>query len=483
MRKEDLVKINDYLWEIPGSFRKDMLVPARIYADEGLLEEIFRDKSLDQIVNVATLRGIQKYALAMPDAHEGYGFPVGGVAATKLPDGVISPGGIGYDINCGVRVLKSKLSFSEIRPYLEEVGNELQKSVPSGVGQGGPLTFNNKSLDQVLRGGAKYLIEAAGYGESDDAVHIEANGALEGGDPALVSSHAKNRGRDQLGTIGAGNHFVEVQRVETIYDKGVADVFGLFENQIAVMVHTGSRGFGHQVATDYIRVMMKEMPTYGIRIPDRELACAPFNSPEGQKYFKAMTCAANFAWANRQMITHFIRGAWGRVFGKDGGTLHVFYDVAHNLAKIEEHEVETGKPPVSVCVHRKGATRAFGPGHPEVLEAYRNVGQPVLIPGSMGTSSHILAGALPGMKETFGTVCHGAGRRMSRHAAARAIRGEDLKRDLEAKGIVVRGGSWRGLAEEAPLAYKDVDRVVDVVDRAGIAKKVARLKPLVVVKG
>ncbi len=482
MQKNELKKIHDYLWEIPKSFRKDMQVPARIYADEKLLDEMLRDKSLEQIVNVATLRGIQKYAFAMPDAHEGYGFPVGGVAATKLPDGIISPGGIGYDINCGVRVLKSALTYNDIRPYLEKLGDALQQSVPSGVGQGGPLKLDEKSLDKVLLDGAKELLRS-GYGEPDDIAHTESNGNLEGGDPERVSSHAKNRGKDQLGTLGAGNHFVEVQRVETIYDRGVAEAFGLFENQVVIMIHTGSRGFGHQVATDYIRIMMHAMPKYDIRLPDRELACAPFNSKEGQNYFKAMTCGANFAWANRQMITHFIRGAWKKVLGEKGGTISVLYDVAHNLAKIEEHEIESGKPLVRVCVHRKGATRAFGPGNPEVLEAYRAVGQPVLIPGSMGTSSYILVGSKAGMQETFGTVCHGAGRRMSRHAALKVVRGEVLKLELEEKGIVVRGGSWRGLAEEAPLAYKDVDRVVDIVEKAKIAKKVARLVPLAVVKG
>lgn len=483
MKKEDVVKLHDYLWEIPRSFRKDMRVPARMYADATMLPDIFRDESITQLVNLTTLRGIRKYSIVMPDVHEGYGSPIGGVFATDPEqDGVISPGACGYDISCGVRLLKSDLEFDAIKDRLENLGIQLQRDVPSGVGRGGPVKLKDTDLDKVLLDGARRLV-GEGYGTEDDLARQESNGRLEGGDPSLISSHAKNRGRDQLGTIGAGNHFVEVQRVDEVYDEGIAKEFGISREQVCIMVHTGSRGFGHQVATDYIRLMMHAMPKYGISLPDRELACAPFNSPEGQKYFKAMKCGANFAMANRQLITHFVRGAWKTVLGEAGGALTVLYDVVHNLVKLEEHEVEEGKGLMRLVVHRKGATRSFGPGHSEVPEAYRTVGQPVLIPGSMGTSSYVLVGSDKGMKETFGSSCHGAGRRMSRHAALRAVKGEELKRDLEAKGIVVRGGSWRGLAEEAPIAYKDVDRVVDVVDRAGIAKKVARLRPIVVIKG
>ena len=483
MTFNDLKKIHDYLWEIPKSFRKDMQVPARIYADKKMLKDIFRDESMAQLVNMTTLPGIRKYAIVMPDVHEGYGAPIGGVFATDPEeDGIISPGACGYDISCGVRLLKSNLSVEDVKNKLEDFATQLQRDVPSGVGRGGPLRLKDPDLDKVLLGGAQQLVES-GYGEQDDLGHQESNGVLEGGDPSLISSHAKNRGRDQLGTLGAGNHFVEVQRVDEIYDLEVAKSFGLSKDQVCIMVHTGSRGFGHQVATDYIRLMMQVMPKYGIKLPDRELACAPFNSPEGQRYFKAMKCGANFAMANRQMITHFVRGAWKKVMGENGGSLSVLYDVVHNLVKLEEYEIEEGKKPVRLVVHRKGATRSFGPNHPEVPEAYREVGQPVLIPGSMGTSSHVLVGSEQGMKEAFGSSCHGAGRTMSRHAALKVVRGETLKKDLEAQGIVVRGGSWRGLAEEAPIAYKDVDSVVNVVHNAGIAKKVARLKPLAVVKG
>ncbi len=483
MTCRDLQKIHDYLWEIPKTFRRDMQVPARVYADEKLLKDIFRDESLTQLVNLTTLRGIQKYSIVMPDAHEGYGSPIGGVFATDPnEDGIISPGATGYDISCGVRLLTSSLYFDDVKDRLENLGAQLQRDVPSGVGKGGPYKLKDSDLDKVLLKGAEQLVES-GYGEKGDLAHQESNGTLEGGDPSLISSHAKNRGRDQLGTIGAGNHFIEVQRVDEIYDEEVAKAFGLAHNQVCIMIHTGSRGFGHQVATDYITLMMRAMPRYEIKLPDRELACAPFTSPEGQRYFKAMKCGANFAMANRQMITHLIRGAWNRVFGDAGGRLTVFYDVVHNLVKLETHEVEEGKPVRELVVHRKGATRSFGPGHPDLPDAYRAIGQPVLIPGSMGTSSHVLVGSEKGMRETFGSSCHGAGRTMSRHAALKVVRGEKLKEELESQGIVVRGGSWRGLAEEAPVAYKNVDNVVDVVHNAGIAKKVARLKPLAVVKG
>ncbi len=455
-------KVHDWLWEIPKSYRSDMRVPARVYASEKMFQEIFRDRSLEQLVNVATLPGIQKYALAMPDIHEGYGFPVGGVAAFDAEEGIISPGGIGYDINCGVRLLKSELQYKDVEPHLDALAKALFKGIPSGVGRGGQLKLNDEDLDGVLKEGVGWMLEN-GYAEKGDAEHIESGGVLPEADPGAVSSQAKSRGRDQLGTMGAGNHFVEVDRVEGILEPEAARKLGLEKDQIVILIHCGSRGLGHQVATDYIRVMLGAMPKYKITMSDRELACAPFSSPEGRKYFSAMAAAANFAWANRQLITWEARKAWRQVFG-DGGKLDIVYDVAHNIAKIEEY---FGR---KMVIHRKGATRAFD-------------GQPVLIPGSMGTASYVLVGTKESVKEAFGSSCHGAGRRMSRHAAKSKVRGSELRTQMEKEGIRVAAGSFSGLAEEAPFAYKDVDEVVDVVHRAGIARKVARLKPVAVVKG
>lgn len=465
--KQNLNKLADYLWEIPRSYRADMFVPARIYASEKMLDEIFRDKSLEQLINVAALPGIQKYAIVMPDAHEGYGFPIGGVAAMEYPDGVISPGGIGYDINCGVRLLKSGLEFKDVEPRLDKLVSELYSAVPSGVGRGGRLKLHHKDFDDVLKNGVKWMIKN-GYGEASDTDFIESAGRLENAGPSTVSEHAKARGRGQLGTMGAGNHFVEVETVDEIYEEDAAKALGLFKNQITVLIHTGSRGLGHQVATDYIRTMIRIMPKYNITLPDRELAGVPFSSPEGANYFSAMAAAANFAWANRQMITFEVREVWKKVFGNSGGELKIVYDVAHNIGKVEEHKINGVEK--KVIVYRKGATRAFP-------------GQPVLIPGSMGTGSYVLVGAESAMSETFGSTCHGAGRRMSRHAAKKEIRGSELKTELEKKGIHIAAGSISGLAEEAPAAYKDVDEVVEVVHQAGLAKKVARLRPLAVIKG
>lgn len=457
-----------------------MRVSARVYATEKMLEDILSDRSLNQLVNVATLPGIQKYAIAMPDIHEGYGFPIGGVAAMDLEGGVISPGGIGYDINCGVRLLKSQMHFKDVEPYLERLARQLYQEIPSGVGRGGRLRLNMQELDEVLKNGARWAV-GRGYGEKGDAHFLESFGSLEDADPGNVSSHAKERGRDQLGTMGAGNHFVEVDRIEEIFDEKVAKVFGLFKGQVVVLIHTGSRGLGHQVATDHIRIMLGAMSKYDISLPDRELACAPFSSPEGQAYFSAMAAAANFAWANRQMISHEVRKVWADILGDAGGNLSVLYDVAHNIAKIEEHFID-GKHK-KVIMHRKGATRAFGPGHGDIVEEYREVGQPVLIPGSMGSESFVLAGTSESMKEAFGSSCHGAGRLMSRHQAKAEISGSELRQELEQEGIHIQTGSISGLAEEAPLAYKDVREVVDVVHGAGIAKKIARLKPVSVIKG
>lgn len=460
--KKDLIKIRDYLWEIPKSFRTDMRVPAWFYASEKMLEEIFRDRSLEQLVNVATLPGIRGYALAMPDMHEGYGFPIGGVAAMDYETGVISPGGIGYDINCGIRLLASDKNFDEVKNNIEKLAGALYREIPSGVGRGGKLKLGDKELDDVLEQGAGWAVKR-GLGDKKDLENIESNGRLVEAKAEFVSTHAKSRGRDQVGTMGAGNHFVEVDVIEEVLNDEYAKKFGLHKNQVAVLIHTGSRGLGHQVATDYIKIMVRALDKYKIKIPDLELACAPFNSEEGQKYFSAMSAAANFAWANRQVITWHVRNVWREIFGAEA-KLNIVYDVAHNIAKIEEYN---GK---KLIIHRKGATRAF----PE---------QPVIIPGSMGTASYVLAGTEKAMEETFGSVCHGAGRRMSRHQALREVQGRQLKEELAAKGITIETGSIKGLAEEAPLAYKDIDDVVNVVADAGLAKKVAKLKPIAVIKG
>jgi tRNA-splicing ligase RtcB len=463
IRKENIKNINNYLWEIPKSYRSDMKVPARFYATEHMLSEFIHDKSLEQLVNVAVLPGIEKYALAMPDIHEGYGFPIGGVAAFDLEHGIISPGGIGYDINCGVRLIKSEKKYDEVKGRLAELGRRLFQEIPSGVGRGGRLVLNDDELDKILLGGAPAIIDL-GYGEKDDLKKIESGGVIPGANPAKVSKEAKNRGRDQLGTMGAGNHFVEVQKVDEIFDEKEAGRLGLFKNQVVIMIHTGSRGLGHQIATDYIRRMIKAMPKYGIVLSDQELACAPFQSPEGQDYFQAMAAGANFAFANREFITWEVRKAWLDTFSPADGKLEVVYDVAHNVAKIEEYG---GK---KLVVHRKGATRSFP-------------GEPVLIPGSMGTFSYVLMGGKKSMSESFGSTCHGAGRRMSRHQAKREVHGSELKKEMEERGITVKAGSLSGLAEEAPLAYKNIEEVVEVVDKAGLAKKVARLQPIAVVKG
>lgn len=477
--KKNLEKIDDYLWEIPKSYRSDMRVPARVYATPEMLNEIINDRSLEQLVNVTTLPGIQKAAYAMPDIHEGYGFPIGGVAATSYPDGVISPGGIGYDINCGVRLLASDLVMEDIKPTLEFLAESLYRAIPSGVGRHGRVKLEKKELDEVLENGINWAA-GRGYASDTDARFIESNGCLPNADPDAVFQHAKERGHDQLGTMGAGNHFVEVDTVDKIFDSKTARYFGLFENQVVVLIHTGSRGLGHQVATDYIRLMIDAMPKYNISLPDRELACAPFSTKEGQDYFNAMAAAANFAWVNRQMIAWEVRTEWEEIYSKKN-KLSLLYDVAHNIAKIETHEINGKK--VKVVLHRKGATRAFGPHNSDLVSEYQNSGQPVIIPGSMGTASYVLAGTSKGMEESFGSSCHGAGRVMSRHHAKKQIQGKKLIADLKKEGIIIKTGSIRDLAEEAPFAYKNIHDVVDVVDAAGIAGKVARLRPVVVVKG
>lgn len=460
-----LLKLNDYTYEIPGSYRSDMRVSARLFASKNLLAEIKDDKSLDQLINVATIPGIYKYAVAMPDIHQGYGFPVGGVAATQLPDGLISPGGIGYDINCGVRLLRTTLSFEQIKPHLQDLALQLQKDVPSGVGEGGKIKLSSYEMDEVLEQGASWVVSKMGLGTKEDLEHLESSGRLSEARAKTVSQKAKKRGADQLGTLGAGNHFLEIQRVERIFHEAVASQVGLRENQMVVMIHCGSRGLGHQNATDYIALMTQVMRGYKISLPDRELAGVPFETLEGKNYFASMCASANFAWANRQVITAWVRGSFKKILPPNfDPALETVYDVAHNIAKIEEYDGRR------LLVHRKGATRAFKE-------------QPVLIPGSMGTASYLLVGTEESSKLSFGSTCHGAGRRMSRTKAKQQIRGDQLKRELGAKGIVVAAGSMSGLAEEAPEAYKNVDEVVRIVDEVGIAKMVARLKPVAVVKG
>ncbi len=498
--RHDLQQIGDYRYEIPKSFRQDMRVPAHFYADDDIVAKALADRSLEQLVNTATLPGIVGQALAMPDIHQGYGFPIGGVVATRTPDGVISPGGVGYDINCGVRLLASHLDADEIRPHMQTLADALYRHIPSGVGVKGQLHTNKAELDRVLAEGSLWALRE-GYASRADVDHTEQSGRMAGADPAKVSSEAKRRGLEQVGTLGSGNHFAEIDVVSEVFDAKTADAFGLRRGQAVVQIHCGSRGLGHQVATDYIESFQRVSQRYGYEPPDKQLVCAPLDSPEGQAYLAAMNCAANYAWANRQVLTYRVREAFEEVLaGKlPDWELFLVYDVAHNMAKLETHTVSScdgvsGRDGVSsrdgiddrelkVCVHRKGATRAFGPGHPDVPGDYRAVGQPVLVPGSMGTASYVLAGTAGSMTHTFGSCCHGAGRVMSRAEAKRQVRGEQLRSALEHDGIVVRAGSLAGLAEEAPAAYKDVDRVVAVVAAAGLARIVAKLEPLAVIKG
>ncbi|PIV44994.1 MAG: RNA-splicing ligase RtcB, partial [Candidatus Nealsonbacteria bacterium CG02_land_8_20_14_3_00_37_10] len=444
------------------------------------LEESSKDKSLEQLVNISTLPGIQKYALAMPDMHEGYASPIGGVAAIRISDGIISPGMCGYDINCGMKLLKSEYTEKEIQPNLDKLATEIQKEVPSGLGRGRQIKLSIGEIDKILEGGVPYLVEK-GYGGKEDIENCEASGKLDWADTTAVSNYAKNRGRDQVGTLGSGNHFLELQKVAEIFDEKVAKTFGLFKDQIVIMIHCGSRGLGHQICTDYLREFIPLMERkYKIQVPDREFACVPFNSPEGQRYFAAMASAANYAWANRQMIAHFIRKTWKSVLGKKASPLVALYDVAHNIIKKEKYIID-GKE-TEVVVHRKGATRAFPPGHPEIPEKYKEMGQPVIIPGSMGTASYILVGTKEG-EEAFFSTCHGAGRTMSRHEAMRRVSGQEVVKSLESKGIIVKCWSSKGIAEEAPQAYKNIEDVVEVIHNAGLSKKVAKLIPLAVIKG
>jgi len=479
---KEMTKISDFEWEIPKSFRKDMRVPVRLFATRRLLEEVMNDRSIEQAVNSATLPGLVGHVLVMPDMHQGYGFPIGGVAATRYQEGVISPGGIGYDINCGVRLLASEIPHEQAEGMIKDLISALYNYCPSGVGVKGHLRLNQKQLDQVCNQGSSWALKN-GYATQNDLTRTEESGKLDGADPAKMSQRAKDRGRPQLGTLGAGNHFIEVDIVESIFDAEAAKVMGLQQGNIAIQIHCGSRGLGHQVCSDYVRELQGAVQRYNIKLPDRELVCAPLDSPEGQAYLAAMRCSANFAFANRQVLTHFARQAFEEIFaGKvDNWELSQVYDIAHNMGKIETHRVD-GED-IEVCVHRKGATRAFGPGSPDLPPEYQQIGQPVLVPGSMGTASWVLTGTKESMQRSFGSSCHGAGRVMSRKQAKKTIRGDRLLNELKEEGIHVRAGSLPGLAEEAPQAYKDVDAVVGTVVGAGIAKKVARLRPLAVVKG
>ena len=470
-------------WRIPKSYKRGMRVDGIIYADDHLIQEIRKDNAAEQVANVACLPGIQRASLAMPDIHWGYGFPIGGVAATDPEEGgVVSPGGVGYDINCGVRLLRSDLARDKVEPKVKQLVDQIFRDVPCGVGIGGAIKFSPPDMRRVMIEGAGFIVER-GYGWPEDLDHTEAGGALDEADPDAVSKRAVERGNDQVGTLGAGNHFLEVQVVDEIYDAKAAEAFGVAAGTVALLIHSGSRGFGHQICDDYLKIMRGAAAKYGFELPDAQLCCAPVKSDEGRRYLGAMRAAANYAWANRQLLMHLVRGAVAKVFGstaRDLG-LGLVYDVAHNIAKMEPYEV--GGARKTLCVHRKGATRAFPAGHPEVPKDYRDVGQPVLIPGDMGRYSFLLVGEPAAMEETFGSVCHGAGRRMSRTQAARGVRGEEVRDRLAACGIVARSRSWKGLAEEHSDAYKDVADVVAVVERAGLARRVCRMRPLGVIKG
>ncbi|MHA2610707.1 MAG: RtcB family protein [bacterium JZ-2024 1] len=480
--KGKLVKKSDFEFLIPQDYKPGMRVPGLIYASERLMEAIQADQSLEQVANVATLPGILKYSFAMPDIHWGYGFPIGGVAAMDWETGVVSPGGVGYDINCGVRLIRTNLTEEQIEPVREALANALYRNVPSGVGEEGHIRLTHSELDRVLENGVEE-IKRMGMALEEDLEACEEYGKIPGASATKVSVRAKERGKNQLGTLGAGNHFLEVQKVEKVFRPDFAEKFGLFPGQVTIMIHCGSRGLGHQVCDDYLKVMREAIRKYNLSLPDPQLACTPIQSQEGRDYFAAMCAAANFAWANRQVITHFVRKAFEEVFKKSFADLGMVlvYDVAHNMAKREIHEVEGKK--IEVCVHRKGATRAFPPGRKEIPEKYRDIGQPVLIPGNMGSASYCLIGTKEAMEESFGSTCHGAGRVMSRSKAIHSLSGQEVAKKLEARGITVKAGSWKGIAEEAPEVYKDVDEVARVVDMVKISYRVARMVPLIVIKG
>lgn len=479
---EKLIRIDDCRWEIPIGYRPGMRVPGLIYASDPLMASIKKDGAVEQVANAATLPGIIKASIAMPDMHFGYGMPIGGVVATRVSDGVITPGGVGFDINCGVRSLRTNLSRADIKDRIKPLVDGLFSSIPTGVGSKGAINLSRSEFDHMLVKGARWAV-SKGYGDMDDLERIEAGGAIDGADPDKVTEKSYERGRGQLGTLGSGNHFAEIQYVQHIYDEPAANALGLFEGQVMVMIHTGSRGFGHQTCTDYLKVMESVVRRYGFSLPDRQLACAPIESPEGSDYLAAMRAAANFGFTNRQLIMHWTREMFMRVLGIGPRELgmQLVYDVAHNIVKFERHTVD-GKSQ-KLAVHRKGATRAFPPGHPELPDCYKATGQPVIIPGDMGTASYILLGTEKGMTEAFGSCCHGAGRVMSRTAAVKACKGRAVERELEDMGVVARYTGRDALKEEMPEAYKDIDEVVNVVHNAGIARRVAKLKPMGVIKG
>lgn len=478
-----LIQIDDYRFEIPQSYKACMRTSSVLYVDKEMIPSIRGDNAPEQAANVACLPGIVGKSLAMPDIHWGYGFPIGGVAAMDAEEGVISPGGIGFDINCGVRLIRTDLTVDEVRPKIKELIDRLFKNVPAGVGSEGVTEVAANQINDILERGAEWAVEK-GYGWEEDLAATEEGGRMKSADASKVSHKAKERGIPQVGSLGSGNHFLEIDRVERIFDREAAGAFGISgEGQITVTIHCGSRGCGHQIATDYIKVMERSVRERKVELPDRQLACAPVKSNEGLDYFRAMACGANFAWANRQMILHWVRQSFEEVMGRraeDMG-MHQVYDVAHNIAKVEDHEVNGRK--VRVYVHRKGATRAFPKGHPDVPQAYRSIGQPVIIPGDMGSGSYVLVGNERVMKEAFGSTCHGAGRTMSREAAIRKYRLNEVCNDLERRGVYLRSSTKDGILEEAPGAYKDIDHVVSVVDGAGLSRKVARLWPVGVMKG
>ena len=479
---QDLIQISPYEWEIPKSYREGMRVPVRLFASKDLLEDVTRDKSLDQAVNATFLPGLVGKVMVMPDMHQGYGFPIGGVAATKYPEGVISPGAIGYDINCGVRLLASRMPYQEAKPFLNDLATALNRFCPSGVGKGGHIRLTKKEVEEVCRDGSRWA-KKNGFASEQDLRRTEESGQLKGADPKHVSPRALDRGSDQVGSLGAGNHFIEIDVIQKVFEPKAAQAMGLVEGNLVLQIHCGSRGLGHQICSDYVKSLQQAVQRYGIKLPDRSLVCAPMDSPEGEAYLAAMACAANYAFANRQVLSHYAKEAFESILAgniKDWQLFQV-YDVAHNIGKIETHNID-GKD-LRVCVHRKGATRAFGPGAEDLPPEYKSIGQPVLVPGSMGTASWVLRGTKEAMERSLGSSCHGAGRVMSRSKAKKTIWGEDLLKELESDGIAIRAGSMKGLAEEAPAAYKDVNEVVDTVANAGIADKVALLKPLVVIKG
>lgn len=478
-----LEKIDDYRWRIPKSYKPGMRVPGMIYADEKLLKDIFQDKALEQVANVAFLPGIVNYSLAMPDIHWGFGMPIGGVAATDIDEGgVVGAGLVGYDINCGVRLVKTNFQYEDIKDKIEDLVYRLFSDIPSGVGSKGDIRVGAKEGRKLLLEGAKWAVNQ-GFGTDDDLECTEEYGAIEGADPEAVSERAYERGKSQSGTLGSGNHFLEIQVIDQLYDAGLCDQFGLDLGQVMVMIHSGSRGLGYQVCDEYSKGMIRCLQKYNINVPDRQLACAPVNSSEGKQYLAAMKCAANYAWANRQCLMHLTRECFEKIFKMPWQKMGMFliYDVAHNIAKIEKYTID-GKEK-RLCVHRKGATRAFGPGHPALPQRYKQTGQPVIIPGDMGRNSYLLVGTKKAEEETFGSACHGAGRVKSRTAATKTINLDWLLKDLKSKGIIVKASGRGTIVEEAPQAYKDVNEVVDVVHNAGISKRVCRMRPVGVIKG